>query len=104
MIGATEFQPGLASFGLWARVIPLGSRDGAGFTSILARGLQLPSYIPRALAKQSLKVVVLNVLRSELQWLTGDDLSGRVNLIFTRPFPLLDREGVASLTLNLSFG
>ena len=104
MTGAVELPAGLASFEWPVRMTSLGSRDGAGFTSICARGSQLPSYIPRALAQQSLKVVVFNVLRGELQRLTGDDLSGGIDLILTRPLSFLDRKRVAGLSLNLSLG
>src|SRR5271165_2046625 len=67
-------------------------------------GRNSPATSPRALAQQSLKVVVFNVLRGELQRLTGYDLSGGIDLILTRPLSFLDRKRVAGLSLNLSLG
>jgi len=104
MTGAEELPAGMASFESPVRMTSLGSRDDAGFTSICARESQLPSYIPRALAQQWLKIVVFNVLRSELQRLPGDDLSSRINLVFTRPLSVLDCKRIAGFSLDLSLG
>src|SRR5260370_1637445 len=63
-----------------------------------------PLLHPRVLSGCWLEVVILDVLCGELQRLTSDDLSGRVDCIFTRPLAVLNRKGVASLPLNLSLG
>src|ERR1700675_3697897 len=59
---------------------------------------------PRALTEQSLKVVVLDIVRGELQRLPSNDLTGCVDLIFPWPLSFRDRKGVARLPLNFSFG
>ena len=81
----------------WRGVAP--SQNSAG-----GDGLHPAIRDPRPQSLVWLKVVVLNVLRGELQRLTGNDLSGGIDLIFTRPLSVRDRKRVAGLSLNLSFG
>jgi hypothetical protein len=47
---------------------------------------------PRLAFWTILEVVILDVFWSELKRLTSDDLSGGVDLIFTRPFAAGDRK------------
>jgi hypothetical protein len=66
------------------------------------RGVAAPQKQPRAL-KQWLEIVILDVVRRELQRLAGNDLSGRIDLIFARPLSFLDRKGISGFALNFTF-